>query len=112
MKVGRLRHRVTLQEFINDPEPDSDGAVTEDWFTVASGISAEITAMSGREFVAAQAIQSEVDTRIKMRFRPGLKAAMRVLHREVTYNIEAIMPDPKSGIRYLVLLCKSGVNSG
>jgi SPP1 family predicted phage head-tail adaptor len=110
MKVGRLRHRITLQEFIS--EPDSDGAVTEDWFTVATGISAEITAMSGREFIAAQAIQSEVDTRIKIRFRQGMKAAMRALHRETIYDVQAVMPDPDSGIRYLTLLCKSGVNAG
>jgi SPP1 family predicted phage head-tail adaptor len=110
VKVGRLRHRITLQEFITSQ--DSDGAIEEDWVTVASGISAEITAMSGREFVAAQAIQSQVDTRIKIRFRPGLKAAMRALHRERIYNIEAVMPDPDSGIRYVTLLCSTGVNEG
>jgi SPP1 family predicted phage head-tail adaptor len=110
MKVGRLRHRIGLQEFITSQ--DSDGAVTEDWLTVANGLPAEITAMSGREFVAAQAIQAEVDTRIKIRFRPGVKAAMRAVHRETVYDIQAVMPDPDSGIRYLTLLCKSGVNAG
>ena len=110
MKVGRLRHRITLQELIETQ--DSDGAVEEEWFTVGNGISAEIIAMSGREFVAAQAVQSEVNTRIKLRFRPGLKAKMRVLHRGAVYNIAAVMPDPDSGIRFVTLLCSTGTNAG
>jgi len=110
VQAGRLRHRVSIEELV--VELDSDGATVEEWVPFALGVPAEIGALSGRELIAAQAVQSKVSTRIKMRGRDGLKASMRVVHRATAYNIEGIVPDPDSGIRYVVLLCSSGVNEG
>jgi SPP1 family predicted phage head-tail adaptor len=110
MKVGRLRHRVIVQESV--VSQDSDGAVEESWEQVGNHVSAEITALSGREFIAAAAIQAGLTTRIKVRHRPGYKPAMRVLHRQTAYNIAAVVPDPDSGVRFCVFWCGSGVNEG
>jgi SPP1 family predicted phage head-tail adaptor len=110
MKVGRLRHRITIEEFVTSQ--DSDGAAEESWLSIGPPISAEIMPMSGRELIAAAAVQSKVTTRIKMRYRPGIKAAQRALHRETVFNIEAVIPDPDSGVGYMTLLCTSGVNNG
>lgn len=113
MKAGRLRHRVTFDE----PGPleiDSDGAQVPTWVPAFGGqpISAEITALSGRELIAAQAVQSKVATRIKVRYRAGFKASMRATHRSTVYNVEGVIPDPDSGIRHITLICSSGVNEG
>lgn len=111
VRAGALRHRVMFEQVIT--EIDSDGAQEENWVPVFPGpLSAEIKAISGRELIAAQAVQSKVSTRIKVRFRPEFKAAMRGLHRGTIYNIEAVIPDPDSGIKFLTLLCSSGVNQG
>jgi SPP1 family predicted phage head-tail adaptor len=75
-------------------------------------ISAEITALSGRELIAAQAEQSAVTTRIKVRYRPGFVTSMRILHRNTVYNVEAAIPDPDSGFEWVTLLCSSGLNEG
>lgn len=108
LPAGRLRHRITVEEFVTSQ--DSDGAVDEAWVAAfAVPLSAEIVALSGRELIAAAATQSKVTTRIRVRYRPGFKAAQRVLHRGTVYNIEAVIPDPDSGQRYLTLLCSSGV---
>lgn len=110
MNPGRLRHRVTFEELT--VELDSDGAQEEAWVAVWPPLSAEITPISGRELIAAAATQSKVTTRIKVRYRPGFKPSMRAVHRDTIYNIEAVIPDPDSGIRFCTLLCSSGVNQG
>lgn len=109
--AGALRHRVTFEELVT--EHDSDGATVETWTPVyLHPISAAIEPLSGRELIAAQATQSEVNTRLRLRGRPGLKAAMRAVHRGTFYNILAVVPDPDSGSGWLTLMCASGVNEG
>lgn len=108
--AGRLRHRVTFEEL--GVELDSDGAQVEAWTPVMVNIPAQISALSGRELIAAQAVQSKVNTRIVVRFRSGFRPSMRGVHRGTIYNIEAVIPDPDSGIGQITLLCTSGVNEG
>lgn len=111
MKAGPLRHLVSFEELV--VVEDSDGAQVEDWAPAFDGpVSAEITALSGRELIAAQAIQSRVSGRMKVRYRPGFKASMRVKHRGVIYNIAAVIPDPNSGFEFVTLLTSTGVNEG
>jgi SPP1 family predicted phage head-tail adaptor len=113
VQAGKLRHRIWVDDLVTPPEVDSDGARVDQWVPVFDRmVSAEVKAISGREYIAAAAVQSKVTTRIKVRFRPEYRARMRVRHRDATYNIEAVIPDPDSGIRFLTLLCSSGVNDG
>jgi SPP1 family predicted phage head-tail adaptor len=111
MQAGPLRHLVTIEEPIT--VTDSDGDDAHEWvdpFGVEQR--AEITPLSGRELIAAQAVQSKVTTRIVLRYRPGVTAAMRVVHRSTVYNIEAVVPDNQSGFQWITLMCTSGVNDG
>jgi SPP1 family predicted phage head-tail adaptor len=126
IQAGRLRHRVTIErldvtlaggtENSSSSSSDAeagDGARTETWSDAFGRyLSAEVVPLSGREFIAAAATQSKITTRITIRRRPGVDATMRVNHRGTLYNIEAVLPDPDSGINYLTLLCSSGVNDG
>lgn len=110
MTIGpRLRHRVTLQQIATTR--DSDGAVIEAWTDVADDLAAEVYPLSGREFVAAQAVQAGVSTRITIRYRAGVVAKMRVLHDGAAYNIKTVLPDPTLR-RHLTLMCETGVNDG
>lgn len=110
LRAGRLRHRVDVEDLV--VTQDSDGDMVEEWVTFAARVPAEITALSGRELIAAQAVQSRVSTRIVLRRLPGLLARMRITHRGVAYNIEGVIPDPVSGIRFVTLPCSSNVNQG
>lgn len=111
LAAGTLRHRVMFEELVT--EHDSDGATVETWMPVyPQPLSASIEPLSGRELIAAQAVQSEVTTRIQVRGRPGLKPAMRAVHRGTIFNILAVVPDPQSGTGWLTLMCASGVNQG
>jgi len=107
---GQLRHRVSLQAQVQTQDPDT-GEVLVSWQTIAQPW-AEIMPMSAREFVAAAANQSEVRGRITIRYRATVKAAMRILHRGMIYNIFGVMPDPDSGIEHQTLMVGEGVNQG
>ncbi len=113
MRIGRLRHLVRIQQQVQGR--DADGAVTTSWADLLVNEPADITPVSGREFMAAQAAQSEVSARIVIRYRPDITvtAAMRVVHDQdgTTYNIRAVLPDP-SLRRYVTLMVQAGVNDG
>lgn len=50
--------------------------------------------------------QSEVTTRIRLRYRPGITSADRVNHEGTLYNITSVI-DYKSRNRELALMCKA-----
>lgn len=110
MQAGKLRHRVLLQGKVQQQDPLT-GAVESSWVDVAT-LWAEVSPLSVREFVAAQAGQGEVTTRIKIRYRAGVTRHQRILHRGQIFNIEGVLADPGSGREYLTLPCSEGVNDG
>lgn len=104
MRVGRLDQRVTLERFTSDV--DEIGQPIEAWTPYAT-VWAAVEPLNGREFIAAQAGQSEVATRIRMRYRQGVLPPDRIVHDGKFYDITAVI-NPKSGNVELVLMCKSG----
>ncbi|EPH2695111.1 phage head closure protein [Klebsiella aerogenes] len=110
MQAGKLRHMVTLQEPVKEQNPIT-GAVINTWRDVAT-IWAEVAALSAREFIAAKASQGEVTTRITVRYREDVTRKYRILFRGRVYNIEGVLPDPRSGREYLTLPCSEGANDG
>ncbi|HBR1869575.1 TPA: phage head closure protein [Klebsiella pneumoniae] len=110
MHAGKLRHRIVLQAPVKTQNPDT-GAVINSWQDVAT-LWAEVSALSAREFIAAQASQGEMTTRITIRYRPDVTRKHRILFRGSVYNIEGVLPDAVSGLEYLTLPCSQGVNDG
>lgn len=109
MKVGRLRHQITLQSRVETQDPDS-GVMTQGWADFATGVWASVEPLSAREFIASQATQAMVTTRVTIRYRADVVPTMRLVHRGKTYNIEGVLPDKDSGLEYLTLACSSGDN--
>ena len=104
---GELRHKVDLQEPVIVQDPDT-GEMETTWETVARPW-AKIAPMSGREFLAAAAEQSEVRGKITIRYRGDVDATMRIVHRGKWYAIHAVLPDAESGIEHLTLMVAEGV---
>ena len=115
----RLRHRIDIEalESTIDSETNQQGA--PEWTTVRGlnepdPFPAAIEAVSGRDFLAANADQAGVTTRITMRRWDGV-IAVGMRARDVTtdavYDIKAVLPDPT--LRHHVrLMCETGVNNG
>ena len=103
MKAGQLDQRVTVERFT--ATYDELGQPIESWAPLFTCWAA-VEPLTGREFIAAQAAQSEVTARIRMRFRPWMTAQDRVIHNGTTYNIVSLI-DVRSDHRELVLMCKA-----
>lgn len=105
MEAGKLRHRVTIQQPA-ETQSTSSGAISTTWTPFAS-LWASIEPLSAREFVASQAEQSKISTRITIRRIAGITPKMRVLHgySGKIYQIEGVLSDLESGLEYLTLPC-------
>lgn len=110
--AGKLRQFVTFESTLS--EQDSDGATVETWVPELQGayFAAEIAPLSGKELIAAAAVENKVAVRIVLRYVPGIIATWRVRHRDAIYNIEAVTEDPETGTDHLTLMCSRGVNNG
>ncbi|GAA3721146.1 phage head closure protein [Oceanisphaera sediminis] len=110
MRSGKLRHRITIERPGQTQDPDT-GEILPDWTPVAT-VWASVEPLSAREFIAADAGQSKISAKVVMRYRSGIDATMRLLHRGQAYNIHAPLPDPESGRHYLTLPVSMGTNDG
>lgn len=110
IKAGRLRHRITIQEQQQTQDPVTGGIIVT-WVDVAT-VWGRLEPLSVREFIQSQATQSEITARITIRYRPGLNASMRFVHRGSVYNPAGILPDAESGIEHITIPCSQGVNDG
>ena len=103
MRAGQLDQRVTIERFTS--EPDDWGQPIPSWAPLAT-VWAAVEPLVGREYITAQAMQSEVTARIRMRWRPGVTSQDRVMHGATAYGIESVI-DYRSQHRELVLICKA-----
>lgn len=108
MRFGRLRHRVTVQE--RSTTRDSYGAPAHTWTATHASVPAEVTAISGRELLAADAVQGETTHRVRMRYRDGVTTDNRVLFGTRVFNIRQVIPDRLENA--LEILCTEGVSNG
>ena len=102
MNPGDLDQRVTLERFTS--EQMDDGQMVDTWAPLAT-VWAAVEPQAGREFVAAGAMQAELTTKVRIRYRPGITSADRVTHDGKTYNIASVI-DYRSARREMVLMCK------
>lgn len=108
--AGKLRHKVTIQARGEVQDPVS-GEMVPGWTDFAS-VWASIEPLSARDFIAAQANQSEITARIVIRYREGILPTMRILHRGRVYAIQGVLSDAESGLEYLTLPVSEGVSQG
>jgi SPP1 family predicted phage head-tail adaptor len=109
LAAGKLRHRVVIQS--QSRSRSASGDVLVSWRDVAT-VWAAVEPLSVREFISAQSQQSQIVARITVRYREGLTADMRILHRGQVYNPQGWLADPESGFEYLTAPCTAGVNDG
>lgn len=110
LAAGRLRHRVDLLSPGGGQDPDTGELLGDEFVMLAENVAAEVVPVSVREFVASQAVQSQVTTRVTIRYRDDVTARHRVRHRGKIYEIVGPpLPDPDSGLEYLTLACSEVV---
>ena len=102
MQAGRLNRRCTLQA--PGTAQDELGQPIPGWTDVAT-LWADIRMKSGLESIKAGASVSVVQASIRVRYRAGITAGMRLTHNLQAFNIVAVMPDV-GGREYVDLVCE------
>ena len=102
MQAGRLNRRCTLQA--PGTAQDELGQPIPGWTDVAT-VWGDVRLRSGLESVKAGAPVSVVQASIRVRYRAGITAGMRVVHNLQAFNIVAVMPDV-GGREYVALVCE------
>lgn len=113
IRIGTLRHRVKLQQ--RSTAQDASGGQVTTWSDVAT-VWADIQPLSGRELLAAQAVNSEVSHQIVIRWQPAFAtpksvAALRILYGSRIFNIAAALNEDERN-RTLTLQATEGLNDG
>lgn len=105
MRIGDLRHRITLQKA--ERIRDSYGGEQLQWVDFAR-VWAAIYPLNGREYLAAQQINAEVSTKIVIRYLKGVEPTMRVNFKDRYFEILSVihMAERK---KELQLMCKEVV---
>lgn len=104
MRIGPLRHRVTIQR--NTPAQNSFGEPVASWSALAT-IWANVLPSSGRENFIASGEQelATITHRVQMRYRNDLTPKMRIVWDGRNLDIESVQ-DPSGKREYLMVLCR------
>lgn len=106
MEAGKLNRRVSLQQVIS--ERDGAGQVIATGWAEVARPRANIRYLNGKEYATSGTIVSSATASVRIRFRRGITASMRVVYRDTIFNILAVLPD-EAGREYLDLACNTGV---
>ena len=101
MSPGDLTQRVSVER--RTTAPDELGQPVDTWIALAT-LWAAVEPVAGREFIAGGALQSQLTTKIRIRYLAGLTTADRVIHGGRQYNILSVI-DYRSARREIVLMC-------
>lgn len=100
MRIGDLRHRVTIRQ--KQITHDSNGYPQETWENAAT-VWAAVEPLSGREYFQAAAVQAEQPVRFTIRYRSDITAEMRLRYEGKDYDIKAVI-DLKGQHRWLQIM--------
>ena len=103
MKAGALDQRIVIERLVEGY--DELGQPINTWLPIVQTW-AHVQPLVGREYIAAGALLSEVTARVRMRYRPGITAADRVIHNGKVYGITSVA-DVHSSRRELQLQCRA-----
>ncbi len=87
--AGGLRHRITIQEKVDGV--DAWGGPTTTWPDYVT-VWGEVVYMAGNEYWAARQANSEVQGRVRIRYRDDIVPTMRVIHNGKTLEILSVVP--------------------
>lgn len=109
MKIGRLRHRVTLQRCSTGVDASGQPLNREDdtnWSTVANfkRIPADVIDPNGREALRGQQVDATRNTLVRLRYVAGIEAHMRFVYGDRKLYIKTAL-DPDGLRRELVCTC-------
>lgn len=108
MRAGKLRARITIQQ--RGTSQDGAGQPVISWTAFAT-VWANKIEQSGRQFLAAGAMQNEAKSVFTIRYFAGVIPSMRISYGGLFYDIVDVS-DPDGRLREMVIACTSGTSQG
>lgn len=106
MNTGKMRHRITFQ--VEAGNRGRSGDTKFQWADHCT-VHAEYITTGSRALFAAQQLHSEVTGMFRLRYRPDLDAAMRIMFNGKVYSISAVV-DVDERHRELNVMVSTGVS--
>lgn len=97
-----LKHKISIQ--VRGTARDEGFQPIESWTEVAAPWG-DILNTGGMETIRAGAVNSTVQTSIRLRYRTDIDASMRVVHGSKIYKILAVQPDERKR-QHVDLVCE------
>lgn len=108
--AGQLDKRVQFQQRGN--QANGLGESIAAWVDLGTPVWAKVEPLSGRDFLAAGAMQQSVDTRFVLRYRAQFEdPSLRLMWRGKPYDIVSAIP-VDGGTEWLEIMAVSGVRDG
>jgi SPP1 family predicted phage head-tail adaptor len=104
MKSGPLRDRITVQ--VQSSVQDEAGQQLTTWTDVAK-LWANVEYTSGLSAIRSGMDTSNVKASIRIRYREGINAGMRVIFGATDFDIEGVLPHKSAGMIDLVCQTKN-----
>jgi SPP1 family predicted phage head-tail adaptor len=98
-----LRETVSVQS--NTPTRSARGAEVDAWTTLAT-VRADVAPLDGREYYAAQQVNSEITYKVRMRYISGVTSGSRVVWGSEVLEVVGPPITPRARRRELVLMCR------
>lgn len=111
LQAGELRHRVTVQSYVSGGRDDDGYDFPSQWLDFKK-VYAKITPLSTKDLLSAQAADSEITARMKVRYRPGLDidTTMRVIWKGRIFAIDSQgLDDSGTGVEFTTFNLSGGV---
>lgn len=109
VSAGELCHRVIIQRNVNNEHDEYGHEQPANWQDFLN-LWAKVSPLSAKDLFAAQAAQSQVIARLKIRYRTDIDSSMRVVFRGETYAIDSpALNDDETGNIYCTFLLSKGV---
>ena len=104
MRIGELRHRVTIQS--KSVTRNSFGDEVIAWVDLAT-LWAKVETLTGREFIEQAKAGAEVTHKITLRSRDDVAPTMQVVYETRLFEVAAVLRDNLN--RSMTLMCSESV---
>lgn len=109
IRAGELCHRITIQHYVAGGR-DEDGYPIEGSWQEYKQLWAKVTPLSAKDLISAQADQSEVVARMKIRYREDINTTMQVIWKGRIFSIQSqALDDNETGNIYCTFLLGQGL---